>query len=129
MVFEHFALNVEDPIAISKWYVENCEMKLVRSMDDEPYTRFLADKTGRVVMEIYSNRTQAIPDYKNQHPLLFHFAFMVDDSVAVKDKLIKAGAEKVEDINLPDGSILFMLRDPFGIPLQICQRAVPMMKI
>ncbi len=129
MVFEHFAFNTEKPVEMAQWYVNNLEMKIVRAMDKEPFTTFLADKTGRVVMEIYCNRTAKVPDHKLAHPLEFHFAFMVKDSAAVKDKLLNAGCSLEEEIHLPDGSLLFMLRDPFGVPLQICQRTNPMMNI
>ena len=57
MIFEHFALNVTNPVEMADWYVENLEMKIVRSIDKSPFTRFLADRTGRVVLEIYSNNT------------------------------------------------------------------------
>src|SRR5690606_38802490 len=102
MVFEHFAINVEHPVEMAQWYAENLQMKIVRSMNDYPFTSFLSDKTGRVVMEIYSNHTARIPDYQNSNPLEFHFAFMVEDVVSVKEKLLEAGASFVEDIHLDD---------------------------
>jgi glyoxylase I family protein len=126
MTFEHFALNVSKPVEMGQWYVDNCEMKIVRSVEDYPYTRFLTDKKGKVMLEIYSNTSARIPEYEKQNPLEFHFALSVDDPVAVKDKLITAGAAFVEEIKMDDGSHLFMLRDPFGIPLQLCKRGKPM---
>ena len=128
MVFEHFALNVSNPVEMGNWYVDNLEMKIVRAFDKAPYGRFLADKTGRVVMELYSNNSVKIPEYKNAHPLEFHFAFMVEDAVSLKDKLLKAGATLEEELKLDDGSNIIMLRDPFGVPLQLCKRGIPMMK-
>jgi predicted enzyme related to lactoylglutathione lyase len=86
----------------------------------------LADSEGNSVIEIYSNKTAKIPDYKSAHPLEFHFAFTVDDVDRKKEELISAGAKLVEDVKLDDGSHLVMLRDPFGIPLQLCKRAVPL---
>lgn len=129
MIFEHFALNVSNPVEMAKWYIDNLEMKVVRSIDESPFTRFLADKTGRVVLEIYSNNTARIPDYKSAHPLEFHFAFMVEDTVSLKNKLLNAGASLEEELKLDDGSNLVMLRDPFGVPLQLCKRGNPMMKL
>ncbi len=128
MIFEHFALNVSNPIEMGNWYVDNLEMKIVRSIDKAPFGRFLADKTGRVVLELYSNNSAKIPEYKNAHPLEFHFAFMVEDAASLKDKLLKAGATLEEELKLDDGSNIIMLRDPFGIPLQLCKRGIPMMK-
>ncbi len=126
MTFEHFALNVSKPVEMGQWYVDNCEMKIVRSVENYPYTRFLTDKAGKVMLEIYSNTSARIPEYEKQNPLEFHFALSVTDPVAVKDKLISAGAAFVEEIKMDDGSHLFMLRDPFGIPLQLCKRGKPM---
>ena len=90
MIFEHFALNVSNPVEMGNWYVNNLEMKIVRSIEKAPFARFLADKTGRVVVELYSNSSAKIPEYKNAHPLEFHFAFMVEDVLHLKDKLLSA---------------------------------------
>ena len=129
MIFEHFALNVLNPVEMADWYVKNLEMKIVRSVNEAPFARFLADKTGRVVLELYSNNSVKIPEYKNNHPLEFHFAFMVEDATSLKDKLLNAGATLEEELKPDDGSHLVMLRDPFGIPLQLCKRGIPMMKL
>ncbi len=129
MIFEHFALNVSNPVEMADWYVKNLEMKIIRSVDEPPFARFLADKTGRVVLELYSNNSARIPEYKNAHPLEFHFAFMVEDAASLKDKLLKAGATLEEELKLTDGSHLVMLRDPFSVPLQLCKRGTPMMKL
>ncbi|MEF8985103.1 MAG: hypothetical protein V5A51_10980, partial [Bacteroidales bacterium] len=64
MMFEHFAINVEKPKQMAKWYVKNLNMEICRSMDESPYTQFLADYTGRLVMEIYANENAEIPDYQ-----------------------------------------------------------------
>jgi catechol-2,3-dioxygenase len=126
MTFEHFALNVKEPVKMAQWYIDNCGMRIVRSMEVPPFTRFLADESGHVVMELYSNDTAKYPDHKNAHPLEFHFALKVDDAETLKHKLIAAGAAQEEEIKLDDGSHLVMLRDPFGIPLQLCKRGKPM---
>lgn len=76
MVFEHFALNVEKPIETAKWYVENCEMKIVRSSNNPPYAHFIVDKTGRLAIEVYKNDSANIIDLKSKHHLEFHFAPM-----------------------------------------------------
>jgi glyoxylase I family protein len=122
MVFEHFALNVPEAKRLADWYVNNCNMKIVYSLERSPFTHFLADSTGRVVMEIYTNQNALIPDYFKQHPLLFHFAFEVENPQFHQERLIRAGATFFEEVNLDDGSKLIMLRDPWGIPLQLCKR-------
>ena len=126
MTFEHFALNVKEPVKMAQWYVDNCRMRIVRSMENPPFTRFLADESGQVVMELYSNDKARYPDHKNAHPLEFHFALKVDNAETLKQKLMAAGATLEEELNFDDGSHLVMLRDPFGIPLQLCKRGKPM---
>ena len=129
MVFEHFALNVEKPIEVAKWYVDNLEMKIAKGSHESPYAHFLADKTGRLVIEIYKNDSAEIIDFKSKHPLEFHFAFMVKNAEETKNRLLSAGANFVEELKPEDGSHLVMLRDPFGIPLQLCERGIPMMDV
>lgn len=126
MKFEHFALNVPDSRAMAKWYVDHCAMRIVYASETLPYGRFLADSTGRTVLEIYSNPTVPIPDYYSRSALMFHFAFQVDDVDAMREALIGAGAVAVEELRLEDGSRIHMLRDPWGVPLQLCQRTEPL---
>ena len=87
MIFEHFAINVPNPLEIAKWYTSYCEMKIVKSIAVPPFTHFLADSSGRSVIEIYSNLSVKIPDYNSLHPLEFHFAFKVKDISEMKEKL------------------------------------------
>lgn len=125
MKFEHFALNVPDVRAMARWYVDNLGLKVARSREDFPHTHFLADDTGRVVVELYTNTTAAIPDYGAAHPLCFHIAFVAADARAEQARLEKVGAKLFLEENLPDGSRLTMMRDPWGVPLQFCQRTKP----
>lgn len=123
MQFEHFALNVTDARALSRWYVAHLDFQVVRQRDDAPYTHFLADSTGRVVLEVYSNPAAVMPDYREAHPLVFHVAVVSADARADQARLEAAGATLFHEDNLADGSRLTMLRDPWGMPLQLCQRA------
>ena len=125
MKFEHFALNVPDVRAIARWYVEHLGMTVARSRDDAPFTHFLADESGRVIVEFYTNPTAAIPDYAAAHPLCFHIAFVAKDAREIRAKLEQAGAKLFIEETTPDGSLLIMMRDPWGIPLQFCQRTKP----
>lgn len=125
MKFEHFAFNVPDVRAQSRWYVEHLGFTITRQRDDAAHTHFLADETGRTVVEIYTHPGANIPDYASAHPLCFHFAVVAVDAVADRARLERAGARFVAEDVLPDGSRLVMLRDPWGVPLQLCQRAVP----
>jgi predicted enzyme related to lactoylglutathione lyase len=125
MKFEHFALNVPDCAKQAQWYVQHVGFKVARKRDDAPFTHFLADETGRIVLEFYSNPKAAYPDYAKQHPLCFHFAVVAADAKAEQARLEKAGATIFLEEPQPDGTLLIMLRDPWGVPLQLCQRTTP----
>lgn len=126
MKFEHFALNVPDVRAMAQWYVEHLGFTVARRREDAPFTHFLADETGRVIVELYTNPAANIPDYANTHPLCFHIALVAGDARAERARLERAGASFAAQDLLPDGSILFMLRDPWGVALQLCQRTQPL---
>ena len=124
---EHIACNVADPPAMAAWYVEHLGMRIVRHSADPPHVHFLADAAGRAVIEIYRNTGDAIPDYTAMNPLQFHIAFAAPDPDASRDALVAAGATFVEERAIPDGSQLLMLRDPWGVPLQLCKRSTPLL--
>jgi len=126
MVFEHFALNISNPLKFVEWYTTHCNMKIIKSMDVPPYTHFLADKTGRSVIEVYLNNSAKIPDHSKNHYLEFHFAFKEENVSDLKNKLIAAGAEFLDEVKLDNGTQIVTLRDPFGIPIQLCKRVPPL---
>lgn len=126
MKFEHYAINVEDSVAVADWYIENCGLTAAVAMSEAPFARFLADDTGRVFLEIYSNLTATIPDYANMNHLIYHLAFAVTDAGAERERLMAVGCTFIEELNPQPNTRLIMLRDPFGISLQLCQRANPM---
>lgn len=123
MKFEHFALNVTHPKEQAEWYVKNCGMKIVKSLNDYPFTHFLADNNSQTVLELYSNNTAPFPDYSSMNTLQFHFAFATENINEMKNSIINAGASLLEEIKLNDGSEVVMFRDPFGLAFQICRRA------
>lgn len=127
MKIEHFAINVSVPKKMADWYVDHLGLKIVKQQDEDPYTTFLADDSGRVMLEIYKNPPNKVPDYKNMDPLILHLAFVSDNPSDDKERLIKAGATLVSDDHLEDGSHIVMLRDPWELPVQLCKRAVSML--
>jgi glyoxylase I family protein len=50
MKIEHFALNVEDPVALAQWYIEHFGLKIESQLKLAPFTAFLADDSRRVLM-------------------------------------------------------------------------------
>ena len=127
MKFEHFALNVEDPLAMTAWYVAQLGLVVVRQMPESPYTTFMADDSGTIMLEIYNNPAAEVPDYGNMHPLLVHLAFVSADPAQEVERLQKAGASLVSEQHLEDGSHLVMMRDPWGLAIQFCKRGRPML--
>jgi glyoxylase I family protein len=125
MKFEHFAINTADARAVTRWYVEHLGLKIARQMDVAPYTAFLADETGRTIIEIYARTDAVVPDYAAVNPLVFHIAFVSTDNDAIRARLVAAGADRGQEDILPDGTKLLMMRDPWGVPLQFCHRAKP----
>jgi glyoxylase I family protein len=124
---EHLACNVSDPAAMAAWYVEHLGMRIVRRLPTAPHIHFLADASGRVVIEIYCNAADPVPDYASMHPLRFHVAFAADDPDAARAALVAAGATFVDEQTLADGSRLMMLRDPWGLAVQLCKRTTPLL--
>jgi glyoxylase I family protein len=126
MKLEHFALQVPDPVAMGDWYVKNLGCAIVRSEGEPSHGRFLS--VGRALFEIYRNPKVSVPDYKAIEPLHLHVAFNSDNLVADRDRLVKAGATVVTDVNTtPAGDEIMMLRDPWGLPIQFVKRAQPML--
>ena len=126
---EHIAWNVADPAAVADWDVANLGMQVVRSGPAPTHGRFLADAAGRTVVEIYSTTADPVPDYATQHPARLHFAFHTDDPDGSRKELIAAGATLVDEQTAPDGSRLLMLRDPWGLALQLVKRATPLLPV
>jgi len=125
---EHVALNVQDPVAMAKWYCENIGMKVVREGPAPANARFLSDADGNMMLEIYHNPPEAVPNYKSMDPLCLHIAFMVDDVQSLSRKLVAAGATVHQDVYKTDtGDEIVMLRDPWGVPIQFLKRAKPML--
>lgn len=125
---EHVAINVQDPVAMAKWYCQNLGMKVVREGPAPANARFLSDAGGNMMLEIYHNPPDAVPDYASMNPLSLHIAFMVDDVQTLRQKLVAAGATVHEDVYATDsGDQIVMLRDPWGVPIQFLKRAKPML--
>ena len=125
---EHVALNVENPAGMAKWWCENLGMKIVRKGPPPVNMYFISDAGGNMMLEIYHNPPDAVPDYRSMNPLMLHIAFMVDDVKGTCRKLVAAGATVASEATVTDsGDELAMLRDPWGVPIQIVKRANPML--
>ena len=125
--FEHAAINVADPEAMAAWYGEHLGVTVLRKGDPPDLMHFLADAGGRVFLEIYRALPDQVPDYAEMHPLVLHLAFATDDAEATVASLVAAGATALGPAR-PNaaGDVMAMLRDPWGLAVQLCQRKEPM---
>ncbi|MBM3279708.1 MAG: VOC family protein [Candidatus Handelsmanbacteria bacterium] len=124
---EHLALNVAQPVAMAEWYCRNLGMSVHRKGDGPVHMHFLADTTGRVLLELYTNPPELVPDYQAMNPLVLHLAFATPDIRAAHQRLVAAGAAPVGEISAnPAGDQLAFLRDPWGLTVQLIQRVTPM---
>ena len=127
MKIEHAAFQVEDTVAMADWYCEHLGFSEKRGSDEPFPVRFLADASGDVMIEIYSNPTITTPDYASMNPLVLHMAFVCDDVQGTVERLTAAGAVLLSGPETtPVGDTLAMLRDPWGLAIQLCQRTEPM---
>ncbi|MDH3346264.1 MAG: VOC family protein [Kiritimatiellaceae bacterium] len=126
MKIEHVAYRVEDAAAVGEWYCKHLGFQVKRGSDDPFFVRFLADESGDVMIEVYSNPAVDTPDYASMDPLILHLAFVCDEVDETIERLIAAGAVLLSRDTTPAGDNLAMLRDPWGLSIQLCQRADPM---
>jgi catechol 2,3-dioxygenase-like lactoylglutathione lyase family enzyme len=126
MKLEHVALLVADPVAVARWYEQHLGMRIVRSGDASAHARFLADSAGASLLELYAG-TLPVPDYRAMDPALLHVAFAAADVEAARARLIAAGAAAIGEVTeTPAGDAFAMLRDPWGLALQLVRRARPL---
>ena len=127
MKIEHTAYQVQDPAATARWYVQHLGMSLKRAQTERPFTHFVADDDDAVLLEFYNNPKVAVPDYRGMDPLVLHIAFCTDDVHGARRRLLEAGASAEGDVQVtPAGDTLAMLRDPWGLPIQLAHRSKPM---
>ena len=126
MKIEHFAWDVAEPVKLAAWYVENLGFKVVRHIPEKADMHFLTDDEGSVCIEIYRNDRIETPDHAATHPLVMHLALVSSDPDSDRDRLLAAGATVYEEDKFDDGTHLVMLKDPWGVSLQLCKRGVPL---
>jgi predicted enzyme related to lactoylglutathione lyase len=128
MKIEHFAYQVKDATAVAEWYGEHVGFTVKRGQELPFPVYFLADEAGDVMIEIYSNPAIKTPDYASMDPLILHMAFVCNAVPETIQRLESAGATLLSGPDTtPAGDRLAMLRDPWGLAIQLCQRAEPML--
>lgn len=127
MRIEHAGIQVKEPAAMADWYIAYLGFKCLRFADAPVPVRFIADESGQVMLEVYHNPDVPVPNYAAMDPLHLHVAFVCHDPGPAAQRLVHAGAKVVSGPEIkPNGDELVMLRDPWGLPIQLCRRASPM---
>jgi catechol 2,3-dioxygenase-like lactoylglutathione lyase family enzyme len=126
---EHVAIQVPDPVAMADWYVKHLGMSISRKYELPTNCRFLMSFGDQVMLEIYNNPKATVPDYRKIDTLHLHIAFYSENIEADRARLLAAGATpETEVIHTPDDDYVTMMRDPWGIPLQLVKRTNKMLK-
>jgi catechol 2,3-dioxygenase-like lactoylglutathione lyase family enzyme len=127
MKIEHLAFMVAEPKKMANWYGEHLGLKVLRSFEGKAEPHFLVDDAGCVVLEIYNNHDFKVPNYAEMPPAVLHVAFLSDDLPADFERLVKAGATIVDEPAKTElGDQFAMLRDPWGLAVQLVTRAKPL---
>ena len=127
MNIEHVALNVPDPVRMAAWYVQHLGLRVLRKQEHAPFTHFIADAAGRVVLELYFHTKAVFPDYAKLDPLTLHIAFVADDVAKERQRLLDAGATPAgEIVTTETGDIMTFVRDPWHVTIQLVKRTKPM---
>ncbi len=125
--FEHVAFNVKDVHAVVKWYCDTLGLVVVRQQNVAPYMTFVADPDKNMMFEFYQQDV-GIGDFASMAPNTLHVAFAVSDMDGTRAKWIAAGGTAVGEVTTtPLNDKLAFVRDPWGLTLQLVQRAKPML--
>ncbi|MCY2928944.1 MAG: VOC family protein [Planctomycetota bacterium] len=128
MSIEHMALQVAQPAEMVHWWCKNLGMKVLRQMGPEAF--FMADEGDRVVLEVYHNPAVGVPEYGAWEAGRFHVAFASDDVKADAARLVGAGGRlegALDEIKPTEaGDVFAIVRDPWGIAVQLVCRAKPL---
>jgi catechol 2,3-dioxygenase-like lactoylglutathione lyase family enzyme len=125
MRIEHIAINVKAPKEMARWYCDHLGMQIAR---DTGKAFFIADENKNTILEIYNNPPDGVPDYASMDPLLLHIAFSSNDVGGDRKRLIEAGAAPVGEVNQDNGDTFAVVRDPWGVAIQLVKRKISMLK-
>ena len=125
MHLEHIGLAMTDPPAAAAWYEAHVGCQTVRSSAHPPQAHFLRPPGGGALIEFFNDPAVADVDYWTIHPMQGHLAFAVEDLEAQSERLVQGGATLDGPSRAtPAGDRYQMLRDPWGVPLQLIVRLV-----
>jgi catechol 2,3-dioxygenase-like lactoylglutathione lyase family enzyme len=124
MQLEHVGLNIEGAKEMVAWYREHLGMPIHREGHDPVYVAYFGE--APTLLEVYDNPAAPYFSTANLAPLTFHLAWYSNDLAADRDRLVAAGAVHIDGEPDAQGHGLLMLRCPWGLPVQLCNRYPPL---
>lgn len=120
---DHIALQHPQPEAVSAWLCLHLGLEIHRVSGSAARARFLKCPRTGVMLELYRQPEAPVPDYAAMPPSVLHLAFYADDILAEAERLVAAGAARAgEPGKNSAGDSHLMLRDPWGVPIQLVSR-------
>lgn len=120
---DHFALQHPEPEAVAAWFCLHLGLSVYRVSTSAARARFLKCRTTGVMLEIYRQPEVPVPDYPMMPPAVMHLAFYSHNITADAERLVEAGATRAGGPGKNSaGDAFLMLRDPWGVPLQLVSR-------
>lgn len=119
---EHIGFVINNPCAAADWYQSNLSYTILRKAGDNSVAFIKEPRTG-LIFEFIGSRDIRPIDKDLSHPLQAHIAIKSDDIDKDRQRLMDAGASFVMDCRThdPDAKVC-VLKDPFGLYLQLAQR-------
>jgi glyoxylase I family protein len=122
MYVEHMGICVGHPFEMADWYVRNFDFEILKkSGTKDDGVVFIGDGKGNTVLELYNAPGTGKINFSSLTPLQFHIAIEVESPYEKSLELEKAGA-KIEGKPVSDNDWKYMVRDPWGLTLQILNR-------
>ncbi|NLW50594.1 MAG: VOC family protein [Candidatus Brocadiaceae bacterium] len=123
MKIEHMGFIVQAPIDMGAWYAEHLGFRIVvRNGDNDQGSTWLADDAGALLIELGATPTTPPVDFASLAPLQVHLAVASEDAEEDSRRLQAAGAAFVERCASAPGDTILLLRDPWGMAIQLVQR-------
>jgi catechol 2,3-dioxygenase-like lactoylglutathione lyase family enzyme len=128
MRLEHVGILVKDAFAMADWYEKHLGFRTLRK-GTGPVTSgvFVTDDAGKVALELITHKEIAAPDYAGLSALQMHLAIVSVDPDEDRTRLEKVGATFIEETPMAQpGEKLYLMRDPWGVALQLIKRNAPL---
>jgi catechol 2,3-dioxygenase-like lactoylglutathione lyase family enzyme len=120
MKIEHLAMNIRDAEGMAHWYKEHLGMPIWLERHEPIYVAFIGEPPS--LLEIYDNPAGPALDPAQLQAMTLHLAFYSEHVQEDRVRLEDAGAAWLEGESDDEGHGLVMMRCPWGLTIQLCNR-------